>query len=497
MKQRSNFKLNAAIGIFLLLMVASCSQKQNWPQFRGPEGNMIVTGKHLAEEWDSVKNVRWIYKLEGSGWSSPVVWGNKVFISSTFPEKVAPVPEMGPRPPRPDEGAGQEPRQNPSPQGGQGMRPGPDQNLQPRQGLQQGQAPQPGQRPRGPGPENNDTSFKADIYRWEITCIDLSTGKEMWKQVAFKGNPKGNKNPQNTYASETPVTDGKRIYVYFGMTGLYCYDMEGKLLWQKDLGAFKTQNGWGTGSSPIIYKDVLYLQVDNDVNSFITSIDAATGDEKWRVQRDEKTNYSTPYIWKNKIRTELVTCGKTSRSYDPETGRILWELKTGGEQTIPSPVGDEGHLYLGNAGGQEVKGNLFAVKAGAEGDISPKEGEMTSSGVEWIVPDAGLGNASPLLYSGLIYLISSRGDINCINAVNGAQVYKTKLKGAGAIWASPWVYNDKIFFFDEKGVTHVMKAGDKFEILSENKLNDKFWASVAITGNTYLFKGVEKLYCIK
>ncbi|MCJ7448059.1 MAG: PQQ-like beta-propeller repeat protein [Bacteroidales bacterium] len=144
------------------------------------------------------------------------------------------------------------------------------------EGPQPGQGPQPG----GPGPEDNDTSFKADIYRWEVTCIDLNTGKELWKQVAFKGNPRVGKQPMNSYASETPVTDGKRIYVYFGMTGLYCYDMNGKPLWQKDLGAFKTQGGWGTGSSPVIHQGILYIKVDNEVNSFIVAIDGATGGKR-------------------------------------------------------------------------------------------------------------------------------------------------------------------------------------------------------------------------
>ncbi|MCJ7448058.1 MAG: PQQ-binding-like beta-propeller repeat protein [Bacteroidales bacterium] len=140
---------------------------------------------------------------------------------------------------------------------------------------------------------------------------------------------------------------------------------------------------------------------------------------------------------------------------------------------------------------------MFAIRAGAEGDITPKDGEMTGSGVEWIFPDAGLGNASPLLYDGLIYIIGGRGDIICVNAVGGALVYKTRLRGAGAIWASPWVFNDKICFFDEKRVTRIIKAGEKYELLSQNTLDDKFWSSVAIAGDAYIFKGAEKLYCVK
>ena len=449
---------------------------------------MLHAGRNLPEEWGNDKNIKWIYELDGTGWSSPIVWGNRIFIASTFPEKVNPVPERGPMSGPPPEG-GEGPQPGRMPQSGQGPQPG--------QMPQQGQGPQPGQGPRGPRPEVIDTSYLKEIYRWELTCLDLNTGKELWKRIAYEGTPRVMKQPMNTYASETPATDGKRIYAYFGMTGLFCYDMDGKLLWKRDLGAFKTQSGWGTGSSPVIYRDVLYIQVDNEVNSFIVAIDASTGDEKWRAEREEKTSYSTPYIWKNKIRDELVAMGKTARSYDLKTGKVLWELKVAGEQTIPSPVGDEERLYLGNAGGQEAKGDLYAVKAGASGDITPDAGESSGNGIEWSFPDAGFGNSSPLLYEGLLYLFSSRGDVTCYNAADGKQIYKQRPGGIGGIWASPWVYNDKIWFLDDKGVTRVMKAGKKYELLSQNSLDDQFWSSVAITGDAYIFKGAKKMFCVK
>jgi outer membrane protein assembly factor BamB len=467
MKQKILFRLKPYVFILSLLLITACSRQQNWPQFRGSESNMLPASKNLPEEWSIDKNVKWTYNLDGTGWSSPVIWGNKVFIASTFPEKVNPVPERGPM-------QGQPPQ-------GQGPQPG-----------------QPGQNPQqGPGPQVIDTSYKNEIYKWQVTCVDLNTGKELWKQVAFNGNPKAGKNTNSTYACETPVTDGKKIYAFFGMHGLYCYDVEGKLLWQKDLGTYKTQNGWGTGSSPVLYKDALYIQFDNEENSFIVAFNATTGDEKWRTAREEKTTYSTPYIWKNKARTELVTCGKTARSYDPETGKLLWEFKAGGEQVIPSPVGDQEHLYLGNAGGREVKATLFAVKAGAEGNITPSEGELKSTGIDWILSDPGLGNPSPLLYEGLIYLIGGRGEIAVIDAATGEKVYDKRINGIGACWASPWAYNDKIWFLDENGVTRAFKAGREFELLPENKLEGKFWASVAIAGNDYIFRGVEKLFCVK
>jgi outer membrane protein assembly factor BamB len=465
-------------------IVSSCTQKQNWPQFRGPESNMVSNGKNLPAEWGNDKNIKWKYKLDGAGWSSPIVWGDKVFFVSTFPESVVSeaVPPNGHPMPDPDEeendtvGPGRTP---PAPPRGNGPPPGPN--------------------PQGPPPPpENDTAFMKDVYRWDVTCVSLSTGKELWKQVAYKGNPWIKKHSLNSYASETPVTDGKRLYVYFGMTGLFCYDLDGKLLWQKDMGVYKTQNGWGTGSSPVIFEDILYIQNDNEVNSFIVALDAATGAEKWRAPRNEKTTYATPFIWKNKIRNELILLGKTAVSYDLKTGNTLWQMNIGGEQAIPSPVADENRIYMGNPGGREKKSNLYAIKAGAEGDITPKDSLSTNASIDWVVRDAGLGNGSPLLYNGLIYFLSGQGGtFVCLNAENGKQIYKERIKRLGAIWASPWAYEDKICFYDEKGVTRTIKAGEQFALLSENKLKDKFWASVAITDDSYIFKGVEWLYCIK
>nr|HPM04044.1 PQQ-binding-like beta-propeller repeat protein [Candidatus Cloacimonadota bacterium] len=217
---------------------------------------------------------------------------------------------------------------------------------------------------------------------------------------------------------------------------------------------------------------------------------AITGEEKWRVPRDEKTTYSTPYIWKNKIRTEIVTCGKTARSYDPETGKLLWEFQAGGEQVIPSPVGNDEFLFLGNAGGRQVKAELFAVKAGADRNI-------TNTGIAWKSSEAGLGNSSPLLYKGLLYIIGSRGEIAVLDALTGEIKYQKRISGIGGCWASPWAYKDKIYFLDENGSTRIFPAAKPVDQLSENKLEGKFWPSPAITNDTYIFKGAGKLYCVK
>lgn len=430
----------------LLLLLTSCTQ--NWPQFRGPGNQMIVSSRNLPDTWSQSDNIRWSSDLEGDSWSSPVVWGNRVFITSAILVKAAPTPQ--PQDPLP-------PPQDP--------------------------------------PE--DLSYLQEVYRWEVSCLDLKSGALLWKQVAKEGSPGAKKHAATTYASETPVTDGKRLYVYFGMNGLYCYDLEGTLLWEKDLGAYPTLNGWGTGSSPVIYKDMLYVQVDNEDHSFLVALKTSDGQEIWRKDRDETTNYSTPVIWKNSLRTELVTGGKTARSYDPRTGELIWELKVNGFYNIPSPVPVQDLLYLGNAGFQDTPGTLFCVRAGAEGDITPPDGESTSSGVVWSNPDAPTENPNPLVYEGLLYVLSSRGgEFSCFDASTGEPVYQEKIPQVAACWASPWAYEDKVFFTDEKGVTQVLKAGRNFEVLHQNVLDDKIWTSVAATRDAWLMKGTEKIYCI-
>ncbi len=487
MKDRLNKTRKGLWAIIAVLILSSCSQQQNWPQFRGPESNMVAASTHLPDSWGEGKNVKWTYKEEGAGWSSPIVFGNKVFIVSAVPEKITSKaaedfgpPPQGKREGEDNHGADNDHKGGP-PVNGNGPGPNP---------------PSVQQSPMAGPPV--DTTYKQDVYRWEVICLDKNSGKELWKNIAYKGNPSIGKNPQNTYASETPVTDGKRLYVYFGMTGLFCYDLDGKLLWKKNLGAYETQMGWGTGSSPVVFNDILYIQNDNEVSSYVLALDAANGTEKWKAAQNEKTTYTTPFIWKNKLRNELVTLGKAARSYDLINGKLLWELKIGGEQCVPSPVGDREHLYLGNAGGRESKGSLMSVKAGAEGDITPTAEAAANNWIEWSLPDAGLGNSSPLLYKGYIYCLGGRdGILTTITSETGKVVYRQKIGGVGAVWSSAWAHDDKISFFDEKGVTRTVKAGEKFEMLSENTLNDKFWASVAVTGDAYIFKGVEKIYFVK
>jgi outer membrane protein assembly factor BamB len=432
---------------FLFLIVAitilsSCTTN-NWPQFRGPDYNQHTSEKELPLEWSNDQNLNWQYDLSGRGWSSPIVWGNKVFFTNAVLEDPSILPTA-------------------------------------RAGRRQ------------------DNPFDA-VYNFEVICLDLDSGEEIWKKVSYHGKPRYKTHRDNTYAPETMVTDGKNVYAYFGMTGLYCYDMNGNLVWEKDLGNYPMQSNWGTSSSPLLYKNVLYMQIDNEENSFLAALDSKTGEEIWRVNRNEKSNWGTPIIWKNSVQTELVVQGKRTRSYNPENGKLLWEMDMGGGRNITSPTTDFDMLVVGNEKRRSGGGILFGVKAGASGDISLKEGETSNEWVAWSVPESGIAMASPLIYEGLIYIVDrNRGQISCYELASGEVVYPgTKMEGAKAFWASPWLFDEKIYCLDDKGTTHVIQAGRTFEELGKNKLNDIFWSSTAIAKNSYIFRGEKAIYCIR
>jgi outer membrane protein assembly factor BamB len=340
------------------------------------------------------------------------------------------------------------------------------------------------------------------VYRWEIHCLDRHTGKTLWSQVALERKPTIAATMGNTYASETPLSDGERVYAYFGMHGLYCYDLTGKPLWHKDFGAFPMMMSWGTGSSPALEGDRLFILCDNEQKSFLIALDKKTGDELWRVPRPEKSNWSTPFVWRNKLRTELVAGGgKAIRSYDPANGKVLWELKRDGGGPNPTiaatPVADESLLFVG-AGGLTGSSPLWAIKAGASGDISLKPGETANASIAWSSNKAGPPMASPLLYKEHLYILSQFGGIlSCYDAKTGKEVYKQRLKGAKSFTSSPWAQDGKVYCLDEDGQTFVVQAGPKFELLGKNDIKDMFWATPAVARDALYLRGADHVYCIK
>jgi outer membrane protein assembly factor BamB len=335
-------------------------------------------------------------------------------------------------------------------------------------------------------------------YRFEVYCLDKYSGKILWQELSYLGKPGIPTHNDNTYASETPTTDGSHVYVYFGMVGLYCYDMNGKKIWEKNLGAYPMQSHWGTSSSPIIYEDRLFIQFDNEENSQVIALDKKTGNQIWRTERDEISTWSTPYIWKNKQRIELVTGGKKTRSYDPATGELLWQLDMKGGRDISTPTSNEDMIFVCNEERSDGGGILFAVKAGASGDISLDADQSSNEWVAWSLPKCGIAMASPLLLDGYVYALERRrGLVSCIDAKTGQFAYRReKLEGAKAFWASPWTYDDMVFCLDDTGTTHVLQSGPEFKIVSTNKLEDRFWSSTAVSSDILVFRGVDGIYGI-
>ncbi|MCI0456551.1 MAG: PQQ-binding-like beta-propeller repeat protein [Gemmataceae bacterium] len=443
------------VAVWFVAWAPSPALAQNWTQFRGPNANGLALEAKLPAQWGADQQLAWKVKLPGVGWAQPVVWGNQIFVTTAEADKQG----------RPRKGDW-----NPSP----------------------GSNPfvkllgRPGKPPDVP-------------HRWKVLCLDAATGKVVWEQVARTGKPTFPIHPNCSYASETPVTDGERLMAYFGMTGIYCYDLSGKLLWSKDLGTYPMQMDWGTGSSPVLFEDRVFVQCDNDQASFLVALDKKTGQEAWRVRRDERSNWSTPYVWKNQQRTELVAAGGTKmRSYDPATGQLLWEMAASG-RTATTPVGDDELLYVDSydrlTGRQ---GLLAAVRAGASGDISLKPGATSNAAVAWSVLLKGTRVASPLLYGGCLYLCEQQlGIVRCLDARTGKEHYRQRLPRARGFTASPWASDGNVFCLDDHGLTVVLRAGPMFEVLATNQLDEMFWASPAVVGEKLLLRGVDHLYCIR
>src|SRR5262249_48883635 len=286
-----------------------------------------------------------------------------------------------------------------------------------------------------------------------------------WEKEAQRGVPETPHHIKNTYASETPVTDGERVYAYFGNVGVFCYDMNGKELWSQRWGTFPMALGWGTAASPTIHKDRLYIVNDNEKQSFIVALDKATGKQVWRVEREEKSNWASPFIWENEKRTEIITCGRTkTRSYDLD-GNLLWELAGMSSIVIPTPAAKDGLLYVSSGYVLTNTRPIFAIRPGASGDISLKDGATSNPHVAWVQKQAGPYNPSPTVYGDHLYVLYDRGFFACYDARTGQEVYKDRLGGANAFTSSPWAYDGKIFCLSEDGDTFVIKAGTKFEVI--------------------------------
>jgi outer membrane protein assembly factor BamB len=329
--------------------------------------------------------------------------------------------------------------------------------------------------------------------------VDFETGRVRWSRELHSAPPPIAKQVRNSYASETPVTDGERVYVYFGSIGVVAaLDMNGRTVWTKEIGAFESQQGWGMAASPIVYKDRLYIVNDNKSQSFIVALDKNTGDEVWKVTRDEVESWSTPVAWENELRTEIVTTGmRRVRSYGLD-GKLLWEL-TGMSDfgPIPTPFARNGFVYISAGYPGSPRRPVFAIRPGASGDISLKPDETNSRYVVWFEPLLGSYQTSALAYGDYYYTLLDRGFLLCHDARTGKQVYgRQRIATGSGFAASPWAYNGKIFALSEDGDTYVVQAGPEFKLLGKNSLNEMALASPAVARGSLFIRTHANLYRI-
>ncbi len=500
-------RIHVSLFCVLSVIAVQSATAENWTQFRGPNNNGVPSAPLLPTRWAPAENIAWQVTLPGFAWSQPVVWNNRIFVTTAVTENQS-KPTIG-------QGGGggggfggggrrgganrqTPPDAQPDKPEGEGEAAAPERPEGERGERDRAERPEGGQRGRnGRGGGGRSAAAPDQVYRRLVLCLDATTGKVLWEQTAQEGKPSIGIHRTNTYASETPATDGQVVIAYFGMTGLYCYDIDGKLLWSKELDSQPMMMGWGTGSSPVIEGNRVFVQCDNEKKSYLLALDKHTGQELWRVDRDEKSNWSTPIIWKNKLRTELVAGGGTMRAYDPADGHLLWELAELRGRCSATPVGTDELLYVGVGGGFAGAGPLVAVQAGAEGKAVLGKGETSNTNIAWSVPKAGPPMASPLVYRDCLYVLDQRGGIvGCYDAKTGQQHYRQRIEGAKGFTSSPWAYDGQIFCLDETGQTFVLAAGAEFKLLATNKLDDSFWSSVAVAGDHLLLRGVNHLYSI-
>lgn len=412
-----------------------------WPQFRGPGGlGVAADDPRIPERWGPEENLVWRTPIPGLGWSSPIVWGGRVIVTTAVQEGDVEAP---------------------------------------RQGLYLG-----GERPPPQAP-----------CRWMVLCLDAGSGAVLWTAVAHEGVPPQARHLKNSYASETPVTDGERVYAYFGNVGLFAYDMDGKPLWSRRWDPAPMRGNWGTAASPVLHGGRLYLVNDNETRSWLAALDARTGEEVWRVERDEKSNWSSPCVWVNDQRTEIVTAGTgRTRSYDLN-GNLLWELRGASGITIPTPIARHDLVYVASGFVVGPRQPLWAIRPGAKGDITPAQGETETEAVAWWLPRGAPYNPSPLVYGDELYVLLDRGMLSCYDARTGEVRYeRERLPGGGSYTASPWACNGRVFCLAEDGSARVVRSGPRFEPLHRNALGEMCMACPAIAGGSLFIRTAKALY---
>jgi outer membrane protein assembly factor BamB len=459
--------------VFALLFISTTVRGQDmvWPQFRGPESNPVGKHARLAERWSKTENVEWSQEIPGRGWSSPIVTGGKVYLTTVTTEGKSKPPQAG------TEYSNEYVAE---------LR---------KQGLSMEEIVK--------RVTERDIELPSEVkLHYFLYCLNLKTGKVEWSREFHTGQPPGGRHRKNSFVSETPVTDGKFIYVYVQNLGLWAFDLKGKQVWTTPLDQHPIYLDLGGGSSPVLADNLLIVLSDNQKQQYIAAFDKQSGKQVWRTNRDlggnappvQRSGWSTPYVWRNSVRTEIVTTGPSEAVTYDLNGKELWRMKGMAGTPVPTPFAYEGLLYL-NGGARRP---LYAIRPGATGDISLKEGETSNQYVVWSQARGGTYLPSSLAYQGAIYTLTETGILNRYDAKTGKEIYKTRIDPAATNFTtSPWAYNGKLFCLSEEGQTFVINTGDQFQLSHVNALDDFAQASPALVGERLLIRTERRLYSIR
>jgi outer membrane protein assembly factor BamB len=421
----------------------------SWPSFRGAEAAGVADGQQLPDRWDPAtgEGILWRTKIPGLAHSSPVVWGDLVFVTSAISSRA-------------------------------------DATFKP--GLY------------GDGDASGDRS----PHRWMLYAVDKRSGKIRWERTAAQGEPLNKRHIKSTYASASPATDGRIVVAWFGSQGVHAYDLEGRPRWSVDLGrvdmgAYDIPSyEWGPASSPIVWNGLVIIQCDTQADSFLLALDAATGATVWKTDREELPSWGTPTVVNTPSGPELVTnASNFIRGYDPKTGRELWRIGGSSKITAPTPI-LAGRLHL-VASGRAPERPIFAVKPGSRGDLTLPKGETASDQIAWSKTGRGSYMPTPIYYRGLVYVLANNGVLDAYDVETGKEVYRQRLPLVGSGFsASPVAADGKIYLSNEDGEMLVVKAGSTFELLSTNSMGETVMATPALSTGIMFVRGSASLFAI-
>ncbi|HSZ59086.1 MAG TPA: PQQ-binding-like beta-propeller repeat protein [Tepidisphaeraceae bacterium] len=422
------------------LPLHAADESGNWPSFRGP-GAAGIAKANLPDTWDVGRgqNIKWQASIEGLGHGGPVVWGGRIFVVTAVNGEPQPV----------------------------------------KTGVFGDIRPVEDEKP----------------FEWKLLCVNLDSGAIVWKRTAASGPAKIKRHPKSSHANCTAATDGKHVVAFFGSEGLYCFDMDGKPLWQKDLGVLDAgfymvpEAQWEFGSSPVIEADRVIVQCDTQKNSFVASFSLEDGRELWRTARDEVPTWSTPAVIHPKEGPAQVVCNghKHAAGYDLRTGKEIWTLAMPGDIPIPTPIYADDLVFFTSAHGGPS--GIFAVRSSATGNITLPQGKSESRDIAWSTNRGGSYIPTPIVIGDLLYCCNWTGVLTCFDAKSGQEVYHTRLPGSEAgFTASPVATAQRLYLVSEEGLVHVIQPGRDFHLVASNALGTKCLATPAIARDTLLFR---------